>query len=309
LRSKVGVTVPEQFTIDAPTTRLTGWSYGNTEAQPMVFLHGLSDLAWSLHPIASAFSHRFHVLSLDLRGHGDSGHPGQYSLANFVSDLHIVITEMGLEKPVLFGHSLGSIITSWYAGTWPDKPAALVMLEGLGPPPRFGENEPLGRLEIAQGLIESVATDPTRRPMIDIEAAVTRLRRAHPALAEPYLSELAELGTRVGPDGGLVWKFDPYSREWSTTFTRSQEEERWNEVRCPTLILSGSRAWERWWKQAGEMRPGPSFDGPLRTDERDRRLACFSDVEHRDVDAGHMVHFDAPDEVIALTANFLERRL
>ena len=41
----------------------------------------------------------------------------------------------------------------------------------------------------------------------------------------------------------------------------------------------------------------------------DRRLALFADVEHRVLEAGHMVHFDVPDELVAVTAGFLGRRL
>lgn len=300
---------PTRITIEAPSVTLAGWDYGNEGAPPMVLVHGLTDLAWSLHPVAAAFADRYHVVSYDLRGHGDSGQPGRYAVANFVSDLRVVIAELGLERPVLLGHSLGSMVSSWYAGTWPDDPAALVMLEGLGPPPRVGDDDPDGRVLIAQGIIDTVTGDPTRRPMADIEAADARLARAHPALDDARRADLTVRSTRLLPDGGLGWKFDPYVRDWSATFTREAQEDRWKAIRCPVLILSGADAWERWWKPSGESRLGPGFDGPMATAERDRRLGCFADVEHHEVAAGHMVHYDAPDRVVALAGDFLDRRL
>ncbi len=254
---------PRKITVEAPTVTLAGWDYGNPTAQPMVFLHGMTDVAWSLHPVAEAFAERFHVLNFDLRGHGDSSHPGRYTVAHFVSDLRVVIGELELRQPVLFGHSMGSIITSWFAGTWPDEPSALIMVEGLGPPARFGEQDPAGRRAISRAMIESLVGGASRPPMADLGVARDRLRRAHPGLDERRVEELAELGTRAGPDGGLVWKWDPFVREWAAGFDR----------------------------------------------ERDRRLGLFADVEHREVDAGHMVHFDAPDEVVSLTDRFLRRRL
>lgn len=288
---------------------IAGWDYGNRTARPMVLLHGLTDLAWSLHPVAERLAERFHVLNLDLRGHGDSGRGRAYTVAHFVADLRAVLDRLELARPVLFGHSMGSIVTSTFAGTWPDEPAALVMVEGLGPPPRFGEGDVAGRRQIARAMIEALNEDPTRPPMADLAAATARLRRAHPGLSEAWAAELADAGTREGPDGGLVWKWDPFVREWTAVFDRQRYEECWTQVRCPVLVLTGGHAWERWWRPTMAVRPGPGFDGPMRDAEQARRLALFGDVEHHVLDAGHMVHFDAPDELVVRTLSFLERRL
>ena len=251
---------------------------------------------------------RYRVISLDHRGHGDSDRPGAYAITQFIADLRSVILELEIEHPVLFGHSLGSIVTSWYAGTWPDEPAALVMLEGLGPPARFGEHTEQGRRAIAAAQIEVLLADPSRPPLADLDAARGRLRAAHPALPEERIEQLAVHGTEPHPDGGLRWKWDPQVIQWSSTFSRDQLEDRWRSVHCPTLILTGGEAWERWWKPTTARRPGPAFDGPMPDHERDRRLACFADVEHHVLPAGHMVHFDTPDEVIRLTRAFLQDR-
>ncbi|MCC6434616.1 MAG: alpha/beta hydrolase [Acidimicrobiales bacterium] len=300
---------PRQIHIETATVTIAGWDYGNQTARPMVLLHGLTDLAWSLHPVAARFAERFHVVNLDLRGHGDSSRGRAYTVSHFVADLRAVLDRLGLERPVLFGHSMGSIVTSTYAGTWPDEPAALVMVEGLGPPPRFGETDPAGRRAIARAAIEALNEDPTRPPMADLTVATQRLQRAHPGLDDALAAELAAAGTRPGPDGGLVWKWDPFVREWTAVFDRERYEECWTQVRCPTLVLTGGAAWERWWKPTMAARPGPGFDGPMRAQEEARRLGLFNDVEHHVLDAGHMVHFDAPDDVVALTDSFLRRRL
>jgi len=303
------VAAPRQIFVRAPRATLSGWDYGNGGAQPMVFLHGLTDLAWSLHPVAEAFADRFHVLNFDLRGHGDSSQGGPYTVAHFVADLRVVVDTLGLEAPVLFGHSMGSIVTSTFAGTWPDEPAALVMVEGIGPPPRFGETERPGRRIIARAAIEALLGDPVRPPMADLAVARARLAAAHPGLDDRRLDELAVRGTRPAATGGLVWKWDPYVREWAALFDRERFEEAWSAVRCPTMVVTGGEAWERWWKPTAAVRPGPAFDGPMTDAERDRRLGLFADVEHHVVAAGHMVHFDRPGEVIDLTADFLARRL
>ncbi len=307
---------PTQILIDAPTVQLCGWDYGggrdhepNDPLPPLVMLHGLTDLAWSLHPVAVALSERFRVYNFDLRGHGDSSHTARYTVNHFVSDLRIVINELELRRPVLFGHSMGSIVTSIFAGTWPEVPRALVMVEGLGPPPRFGENDPAGRQAIRRAQIESLIGDPTRAPMASIDVARKRLRQAHPGLSDTRVAELAEIGTRPGPDGGQVWKWDPYVREWSAVFDRQRFEETWSTITCPTMVVTGGQAWERWWKPTMAVRPGPGFDGPMSDEEERRRLALFADVEHHTLDAGHMVHFDQPEALVTLTTDFLTRRV
>jgi pimeloyl-ACP methyl ester carboxylesterase len=145
--------------------------------------------------------------------------------------------------------------------------------------------------------------------MADVEAARARLARAHPGLSDARVAELAEIGTRPSAGGGVEWCWDPRVREWIATHDRERYEECWAGVRCPTMVVTGGQAWERWWQPTSQARPGPAFDGPMSDTERDRRLGLFADVEHHTVDAGHMVHFDVPDQVVSLTDDFLGRRL
>ncbi len=300
---------PRAITVEAPTVTLAGWDYGNPGARPMVFLHGLTDLAWSLHPVAEAFAERYHVVSFDLRGHGDSSHPGRYTVPHFVADLRFAVSALDLVRPILFGHSMGAFVTSAFAGLWPDEPAALIMVEGLGSPLRIGETDPAGRRTIAGALIESLNGEPKRVKMGGIEVARQRLRAAHPGLTDDRIVELAARGTRADPDGGLFWKWDPAVREWFAVFDRARHEEWWGGIRCPTLAITAAHAWDRWWLPTSPARPGPDFAGPIDLAEQARRLALIAGVEHHAVDAGHMVHFDAPGEVIDLTRRFLDDHL
>ena len=60
-----------------------------TTQNTLVMLHGLRDSAWSLMPIAEAFSHsNVRVLLPELRGHGTSIHSDAYSINDYILDLH-----------------------------------------------------------------------------------------------------------------------------------------------------------------------------------------------------------------------------
>ena len=90
---------------------------------PLVIVHGLRDHSHSFDDLARGLLDRFHVLALDLRGHGDSETTPYYGFGHFVLDLHNLIRALRLERPVLIGHSMGGEIVANYAGCFPDVPA------------------------------------------------------------------------------------------------------------------------------------------------------------------------------------------
>lgn len=301
---------PDPIEIHLPSVRLAALDYRRTAprgAIPLLVLHGQADLAWSMHPVASALAHRYGVVSLDLRGHGDSDHPGAYSILHYMADVRAVIEHLGMDRPIIIGHSLGGQITSQLAGLYPELMRAIVLAEGIGPPITGIERNEINP-DVARSHIERLTTAVGRRPLTDTAAAAARLRAAHPGLGADHAALLADRGTRPTPDGGVVWKFDPRTTDWFTSFSREVAEARWNLVRCPTLVITGAIAWERWWSRltigATDLDPATGPD----TAEIARRIACFPRGEHVELaDAGHMLQYDQPDALNTIIAGFLDR--
>ena len=128
----------KQLRIRSHRIEISALDYGNPDAPPMLLVHGMRDLAWSLDSIAREFADRFRVVALDLRGHGDSEHVGYYALPHFVIDLRQTIAALDLERPILVGHSFGGELVVQYAALFPEVPSACILIEGLGPPPWEG---------------------------------------------------------------------------------------------------------------------------------------------------------------------------
>src|SRR5262245_65105515 len=63
--------------------------WGNADRPPLLFLHGGSAHAHWFDAVAPAFADRYHVVSLDQRGHGESewARPATYAPEDFVGDL------------------------------------------------------------------------------------------------------------------------------------------------------------------------------------------------------------------------------
>ena len=59
-----------------------------------------------------AFAPKHRIIAVDLRGHGESDKPDQdYDIAGFADDMAWLIREIGLDRPVLIGHSMGGVTT------------------------------------------------------------------------------------------------------------------------------------------------------------------------------------------------------
>jgi proline iminopeptidase len=73
----------------------------------------------------------FYAVSYDQRGSGRSpkGEAKDFTVAKFVDDLDDVIFTLGLEKPVLIGHSWGGTVSMRYQDAHPDKIAGTVLVD------------------------------------------------------------------------------------------------------------------------------------------------------------------------------------
>ena len=116
------------------------------EGAPWVTLvHGSADnhTAWWLQ--TPALAETFHVLTYDVRGHGETETPEheQPSQMTFVNDLAGLLTGLGIERTALIGYSMGGGIVRNFAATHPDRVWGLVISNGgrLDAPPPATEEE------------------------------------------------------------------------------------------------------------------------------------------------------------------------
>lgn len=294
--SQSSQTFSERF-FRSGTLRIHVRDWGDARLPPLVIVHGLRDHSHSFDDLARALCDRFHVLALDLRGHGDSETTPWYGFGHFILDVHNLIRALRLQKPVLVGHSMGGEIVTTYAGSFPDVPSKVVCIEGLGPPPPVMAHEVKWMIDTFGRIDRALTGQPG---LADLDAAYRRLRERNPRLPEEKARELALLGTRAREDGTLEWKFDamlatlgmhgPYNVEWTMAF--------WRRITAPTLIVHGAESGEFW-----RGTPNAHYLDP---DDLARRLACFANHEFVEIaGAGHMVHFDRPDDLVAAIRAFL----
>jgi pimeloyl-ACP methyl ester carboxylesterase len=84
---------------------------------PLVLLHGLTanGACWS--PLARGFEAEFDVVMPDARGHGESSTPlTGYRYEDHAGDVVGLMQGLGLDAPVLLGHSMGGMTAALIAG-------------------------------------------------------------------------------------------------------------------------------------------------------------------------------------------------
>lgn len=118
-----------------------------------LFVHGIACDHTYLKPQFEYFARLGHrVVSVDLRGHGQSDAPEcDYTMGLFADDLAWMCGQLGLEKPVVVGHSLGGEISLALAVASPDLPSAVVLMDSTIMPPQW-------RTESMRPFIDSLRT-------------------------------------------------------------------------------------------------------------------------------------------------------
>ncbi|MFV1951035.1 MAG: alpha/beta fold hydrolase [Nitrospinota bacterium] len=105
------------------------------EGRPILFLHGwsMSSSVWRYQK--EDLSREFKVITLDLRGHGQSDKPGQeYNFDIFADDLNHVINTLALSDLTIVGWSMASFILVRFFLRYPGQISALVFVGGT---PKF----------------------------------------------------------------------------------------------------------------------------------------------------------------------------
>jgi pimeloyl-ACP methyl ester carboxylesterase len=98
----------------------------------VVFVHGWTCDSTSWNGQVPALSRTYRVVTVDLPGHGQSGMPadGKFSIDLFARAVDAVRAEVGADKIVLVGHSMGAPVIRQYARLYPQRVAGLVAVDG-----------------------------------------------------------------------------------------------------------------------------------------------------------------------------------
>jgi pimeloyl-ACP methyl ester carboxylesterase len=108
---------------------------GPNDRPPVLCLHGLTRNSRDFEALADQLAGDWRVISVDFRGRGKSEYdpqPARYMPPTYAADVLHLLDEIGVEKAVFVGTSLGGLVTMIVAGFAPQRIAGAV-LNDIGP--------------------------------------------------------------------------------------------------------------------------------------------------------------------------------
>lgn len=203
--------------------------WGNPGKPPLIMIHGIARHAHTFDHIAPHFARDYHVLAIDMRGHGDSSWDpkGDYLVEDHVKDLEGLVTQLRLRKITMLGNSTGGRVVQVFAGMHPDLVTKLVV-EDVGP------QRPE---DIASGFARRVQQEVNGWASED--ELVQQLTKENSGVAPSWVRTYAHFGVKPRGDGRLVWKRDP------NLVKGFVPTDLWSSVRritSPTIYVLGGRS-------------------------------------------------------------------
>lgn len=208
---------------------------------PILLLHGLSSNSWYWERVARLLTNR-RLVALDQRGHGLTGKapdtprlPEGYGMRELIADVSFMVARLGLERPVVVGHSWGATVALEVVGTQPGLASGLVFIDG---PVQSASN--LFSWEEAQRLMQ-----PPLPRFPDRAAAIAGSGKDFGAAWDDDLEPFVD--ARVMPDAGdlILTLTAPVRYELLKGLYESQPELLWPRVDVPAAALLASRSFAR----------------------------------------------------------------
>jgi pimeloyl-ACP methyl ester carboxylesterase len=200
---------------------------------PLLLLHGLSSNARYWERVARHLPGR-RLIAPDQRGHGLTGQPPYmptfpdgYAMDELLKDVDVVIAELGLEKPVVAGHSWGATIALEFVGTHHGMAGGLVFIDG---PVQSAAN--LFSWEEAQKLMQ-----PPLPRFTSFEEAVSQSKRDFEGAWDQDLESFVK--ARIVPDGDrlVLTLTAPVRLELLRGLYEAQPDVLWPRVEVPAAAL------------------------------------------------------------------------
>ena len=220
--------------------RLTADAEGDPNQAPVILLHGGGQTRHAWGTTLRTLGERWYVVSVDLRGHGDSdwAPDGDYTLDAFARDIRAIAASFD-QPPVLVGASLGGISSICAIGEEPRANAAGLVLVDVAP-----RVEPAGVQRIGAFMTGNMDGFESLDEVADLIAAYNPHR--------PRPTDLSGLkkNLRQREDGRWVWHWDPAfvgGRFGSVDETRTQSslvdgqrlQRAAATITIPTLLVRG----------------------------------------------------------------------
>ena len=261
-------------TVTAAGTKVNYQDTGG-ESTPVVLLHAFPFNSNMWEPQIEALSERFRFITPDLKGFGGSDAPEDesgYTMDSYADQVAGVLDELGLDKIVLAGLSMGGYIAFAFLRRHRDRVSALVLADtrAEADPPEGGEKRTNqqgavkkdGTAALIDGLAGALLSEATQQKKPDVVQRVKELMAENPA-------------------AGFVGALEAMKK-------RPDSSDELTQIKVPTLVIVGEN----------DAVTPPDAARKIHEHVGGSRLVVIPE-------AGHLSNLEAPEAFNGAVAEFL----
>lgn len=198
------------------------------EGRPVIILHGLFGSARNWQGIARSLAETHHVITPDLRNHGQSPHADSMSYEEMATDVISLVNKLKLENVILVGHSMGGKVAMTAALQNQDRFAALIITDIA----------PVNYSHGFKSLVDAM-NSLDLKSLKNRNDAETKLRKT---INETGIVQFI-LQNLMRPEGKFCWRIN-LEQITASLSSISKFPESLNNMNCrlPTLFLGGAES-------------------------------------------------------------------
>ena len=111
--------IPEEIYLSINDIDICCFRWGRPEGRSVLLVHATGFHARCWDQVIMKLPRHWNIVSVDMRGHGRSQKKGPYTWEQFGSDLVELASRLDIEDAIGVGHSMGGMVTSRFAFSYP----------------------------------------------------------------------------------------------------------------------------------------------------------------------------------------------
>lgn len=193
------------------------------QGDDLLLIHGVTSFIGNWRFVRPQLNEHFRLVLPDLRGHGQSDKPlTHYSIEMFAQDMIRLLDELGIDKCIVAGHSLGGFISQQIALDAPERVRALILICTA---PRVDVEAAMAQIQVSQQL-HGLPPGQVIEKQMDIYYENPDVLRSTPGMLETLKKDIDQCQELVVSHG--------YAQGATLSFNT---EERLGEIQAPTLVV------------------------------------------------------------------------
>ncbi|KAK5127774.1 hypothetical protein LTR85_004890 [Meristemomyces frigidus] len=198
-----------------------------TGPEVMIMMHGLGGSSNYFQPLITPFASRYRIIRFDFKGLGRTGpdpeRKRRITIPAYIEDLRSIMDEERVDKAVLVGHSLGSVVAMHFAAAYPSRISALVAI---------GPGVSRAKIPVAKQFTLNMAKNARElgMPAVADGGVSSNVAPSSSDIVRAFVREVVG-----GQDG------EGYAQVCEAACDESHVDPDYSQISCPAVLIAGDQ--------------------------------------------------------------------